>query len=74
MKRFWKNACRGYMMIVETVNVCWAYLFRCEWRHSTRYTMNAIIILAALIPMTPFAYLFVAPIVAVIEGMREEGE
>lgn len=71
---FCKNAVRGYMMIVEPVNICWSFLFRCEWRHSTGDTLTALALLALLIPITPFAYLCAAPFVAFLEGTREEKE
>lgn len=72
MKRFCRNAGRGYMMIVEPFNDCWSYLFSREWCRSAEYTLSAILLLVALIPATPVAYLFVAPIVAFIEGTKEE--
>lgn len=74
MKRVCRNAGRGYMRVVEPFNMCWAYLFSREWCHSAEDTLSAITLLAALIPSSLFAYLFVAPIVAFIEGTREEGE
>ena len=74
MTHFFKNAGRGYMMIVEPVNACWSYLFSCEWHHSIGDALRAFILLAVLIPITPFAYLCVAPFVAFLEGTREEEE
>ena len=74
MKRFCRNAGRGYMMVAEPFNMCWAYLFSCEWCHSTEDTLSASLLLMALIPTSPFSYLFVAQIEAFIEGTREEGE
>ena len=74
MKLFWKKAGRGYMMVVEPINDCWSYLFSCEWRCTTGDALRAIVMLVQLIIITPFAYLCVAPIVAVLEGMRKEGE
>ena len=69
---FWKNACRGYMMIVEPFNGYWSYLFSCEWRHSTEDTLSVLFLLASFILATPVAYLLVAPIMAFIEGTKEE--
>lgn len=74
MKKFCRKAGRGYMMVVEPFNICWSYLFIREWCDSTEDTLSAIALLAVLIPATPFAYLCVAPLAALIEGMREEGE
>lgn len=74
MKQFWKKAGHGYMMIAEPFNECWSYLFSREWRHSTDDTRYALFLLPALILTSPFAYLCVAPIVALRNGMREEGE
>lgn len=74
MKGFFRNAGRGYMSVVKPVNASWALLFSREWRPSTENVLGATILLAALIPITPFAYLCVAPFVAFLEGMREEGE
>lgn len=74
MKKFCRKAGRGYMDIVEPVNDCWSYLFSCEWRCTTEDALRAIVLLVLLILITPFAYLCVAPIVAVIEGVRKEGE
>lgn len=74
MKKFCRKAGRGYMMVVEPINICWSYLFIREWCNSTEDTLSAIALLAVLIPTTPFAYLCVAPIVAVIEGMRKGRE
>lgn len=73
MMRFRKNACRGYMMVVEPVNDCWSYLFSCEWRRSIGDALRAFALLGMLVPITPFAYLCVAPFVAFLEGTREEG-
>lgn len=72
MKRFYRNAGRGYMMIVEPFNDCWSYLFSREWCHSAEDSLSALFLLAALIPATPVAYLCVAPIAAFIEGTKEE--
>lgn len=74
MKRFFRNVGHGYMMIVEPFNDCWSYLFSREWRHSTEDTMYALALLVIFIILTPFAYLCVAPIAAVLEGIRGEGE
>lgn len=74
MKHFCKNAGRGYLMVVEPVNACWSYLVSCEWFHSTGDVLRAFVLLAALVPITPFAYLCVAPFVAFLEGTREEEE
>jgi hypothetical protein len=60
----------GYMMSVEPVNICWSYLFSREWCHSEEEELGAIILLSALIPITPFAYLCVAPFVALLAGVR----
>lgn len=73
MKKICRNAARGYMQTVEPFNECWSYLFICEWRRSTRDASQATILLVLLILTTPFAYLCVAPIVAFIEVMKEEG-
>lgn len=69
-----KNAGRGYMMAVEPVNACWSYLFSREWLCSTGDALRAFILLAALIPITPFAYLCAAPFAAFLDGTREEEE
>ena len=74
MTRFCRNAGHGYMMTVEPVNACWSYLFSREWRRSTGDALRAFVLLAVLIPITPFAYLCVAPFVAFLEGTREEEE
>ena len=74
MMRFCKNAGRGYLMVVEPVNACWSYLVSCEWLHSTGDVLRALGLLAALVPITPFAYLCVAPFAAFLEGTREEEE
>lgn len=74
MKRFFRNAGRGYMRVVEPFNICWSYMFSREWCHSAEYTLSAITMLAVLIPVSLFVYLFEAPIAAFIEGTREEGE
>lgn len=75
MKKFFRKASRGYMMIVEPVNDCWSYLFIFDWwRQSFRDVLFTLVLTAVLIPITPVAYLCVAPIVAVLEGMRKEGE
>jgi hypothetical protein len=63
------------MESVEFMDVCWSYLFSCEWwRQSFRDVLFTLVLVAVLIPITPFAYLCVAPIVAVIEGMRKGRE
>ena len=69
---FCRNAGRGYGIAVEPVNVCWSYLFSCEWCYSFRDMWFATLLLAALVPITPFVYLCVAPFVALLEGAREE--
>lgn len=74
MKRFCLNAGRGYVLVVEPFNICWSYLFSRDWCHSTEDTLYAIALLAVLIPISPIAYLCVAPISAFIAGMRGEGE
>lgn len=77
MKKFFRKASRGYMMIVEPVNDCWSYLFIFDWwRQSFRDVLFTLVLIVVLITITitPAAYLCVAPIVAVIEGMRKEGE
>lgn len=76
MKRFcWKAAGRGYMMIVEPFNGCWLYLFSFDWlRQPFRDMLFTLVLIAMFMLATPAAYLCVAPIVAVIEGMRKEGE
>ena len=74
MKRFFRNASRGYMDVVETFNICWSYLFSREWCRSAEDALYAIVLLTVLIPSTPLAYLCVAPVTAVLEGMRGEGE
>lgn len=72
MTNFWKNAGRGYMMIVEPFNGFWSYLFSREWRHSTEDTLYALALMVIIIPLTLCAYLCVAPIAAILMGMREE--
>lgn len=74
MKRFFRNMGHGYMMIVEHFNDLWSYLFSCEWRHSTEDTMYALALLVTFILLTPFAYLCVAPIVALLWGVKDGGE
>ena len=75
MKKFFRKASRGYMMIVEPINDCWSYLFTFDWwRQSFRDVLFTLVLIAVLIPITPFAYLCVAPVVADIEGMRKERE
>lgn len=74
MKRFFLNMGRGYMMIVEPFNVCWSYLFSCEWRHSNEDTLYALALLVMFLILTPFAYLCVAPIVALLWGFKDGGE
>ena len=75
MKQFCRNAGRGYMMVVEPFNICWSYLLsNREWCHSAEDTLGAIALLTVLIPISPFAYLVVAPMVAFIEGTRKERE
>lgn len=74
MTRFRKSAGRGYVTAAEPVNACWSYLSSCEWRISTGDALRALVLLAALIPITPFVYLCVAPLAALIEGTREDGE
>jgi len=74
MTRFCRGAGRGYMMTVEPVNACWSYLFSRERRRSTGDALRALVLLAALVPITPFAYLCAAPFIAFLEGTREEGE
>ena len=69
-----KNAGRGYMTAAEPVNACWSYLFSGEWRCSTGDALRAFVLLALLVPITPFAYLCVAPFAAFLGGTREEGE
>ena len=72
--RFCRNAGRGYAKSVEFVNFCWSFLFSCEWYQTPGDALLALVLFAALIPITPFVYLCVAPFVAVLEGTREEGE
>lgn len=67
---FCKNAGRGYMNAVAFVNACWSYLFSCEWCRSPGDVLPALVLLAELIPITPFTYLCVAPFVAFLEGAR----
>ena len=74
MKRFCRNVGREYMMFVEPVNICWAYLFNREWCDSSGETLGAIILLSALIPITPLVDLCGAPLWALLLGAREEGE
>lgn len=74
MMHFRRNAGRGYMEAVELVNACWSYLFSREWRHSFHDTWLATLLFVALVPITPFVYLCVAPFVAFLEGTREEEE
>ena len=74
MKRFCRKAVRGYMTIAEPFNNSWSYLFSRKWCHSAEDTLNTLFLLVALIPATPVAYLFVAPLMAFFEGTREEGE
>jgi len=74
MSGFLGQAKHGYMKAVELVNVCWLYLSSCEWCHSTGDMLFAFVLFAALIPITPFVYLCVAPFVAFVEGTREEEE
>lgn len=71
---FCRNAGRGYMKAVGLVNDCWSYLFSCEWCYSFSDMWFATLLFAALVPITPFVYLCVAPFVALLEGTREEGE
>lgn len=71
---FWKNACRGYMMIVEPFNACWSCLFSCEWRLSLNGMLVAYLLFMALMIFSPFIYLCVAPVAALLEGAKEEGE
>ena len=71
---FCRNAGRGYLKAVEFVNLCWSYLFSCEWCYSFSDAGFATLLLAALVPITPFVYLCVAPFVALLEGTREEEE
>lgn len=71
---FCRNAGCGYMKAVGLVNVCWSYLFSCEWYSSLGDVLLALVLFAALIPITPFVYLCVAPFVAFLEGTKEEEE
>lgn len=71
---FCKNAGRGYMKTVEFVNICWSYLFSGVWYRSFDDVLHAIILLVVLVPVTPVVYLCVAPVVAFLEGTKEEEE
>lgn len=73
MKRFFfRKMGHGYMDAVEPLNSCWSYLFSREWCYSTGDVLFACVLLTGLILITPFAYLCVAPVTAILEGMREE--
>lgn len=74
MMNFWKRANRGYMDIVEPLNACWLYLFSCEWRLSLNDMLVAYLMFMALVLFSPFAYLCVAPVAALLKGAREEEE
>lgn len=74
MVNFCRNAGRGYMMVVEPVNDIWLYLFSFKWLKSSSDALCALFLFAVLVPITPFAYLCVAPFVAFLEGTREGEE
>lgn len=74
MKKFFRKASRGYMEAVEFVNDCWMYLFRCEWCFSLNDMLVAYLLFMALVLFSPFIYLCVAPVAAVLKGTKEEGE
>jgi hypothetical protein len=62
------------MESVEFVNVCWAYLFSCEWCHSLCDALVAYLLFLALVLFTPFVYLCVAPFMAFLAGTKGEEE
>lgn len=68
------NAGRSYLKAVELVNACWSYLFSREWRCSSHEIWLATLLFAALVPITPLVYLCVAPFVALLRGIKGEGE
>lgn len=82
MMRFCRNAARGYMKAVELVNDCWRLLFgfytywSCKdvLRVSVMDVLFAFVLFVALILITPLVYLCVAPFVALLKGIKGEGE
>lgn len=74
MTNFWKNAGRGYMTIAEPFNTCWSYLFSREWRRSLNDMLVTYLLFMTLVLFSPFAYLCIAPIAAIIEGTEGEDE
>lgn len=72
--RFCRNAGRGYMEAVEFVNLCWSYLFSGEWCYSFCDIWFAALLFAALVPITPFMYLCIAPFMAFFGKTKEEEE
>ena len=73
MKHFWRNAKIGYRGHVSAINFTWRLLFDSDYKDMVKRCPAAaipawVVTLLALLFWTPFTYLIVGPVGAIVAG------